>query len=616
MDEMKKGLGFIDVFCIASGAMISSGIFVLPGLAFSLAGPSMILSYLLAGLLALIGVFSVIELATAMPKAGGDYYFLTRSLGPMVGTVSGLLSWFALSLKTAFAVFGLAEVIYLLSNGTIPLFVTAVPVTLFFVVLNIKGTTAAAKFEVILVLGLLLLMAIYFALGTPHIQASHFTPFIPKNAGFGAILSTSGFVFVSFGGLLNIATIAEEVQNPRKNIPAGFIAATLAITLLYSLLLIVTVGILPAKDLAGSFTPIADTAHIFSGTIGYVTITVAAVLAFITTANAGIMSASRYPLALGRDKLLPQFTTKTNQQGAPTIAIILTGIIILSALLLDIEKLVKAASAVVISSYILSAVAVMVMRKSNLTNYRPSFRVPFSPWLPLIGIICFFLLIYDMGMAAVEISLGLILFGLLIYFFYGRKRANMDYALLHIVETITNRQLSEGSLEKELFEIIHHRDEMKLDAFDEILQTAKAIDLAPGATPSDLLETVSKILAQKLARAEKEIRDLFIERERQGSCVLTPFVAIPHIIVEGEKLFYILLLRSREGVCFEENLSVKAFFVIVGSRDMRHLHLKALAAIAHIVQHPEFEKRWTTAKNEDQLKDILLLSERIRMPAS
>ncbi len=110
-----------------------------------------------------------------------------------------------------------------------------------------------------------------------------------------------------------------------------------------------------------------------------------------------------------------------------------------------------------------------------------------------------------------------------------------------------------------------------------------------------------------------EIRAKFVEREEQGSCVLTPFVAIPHIIVDGEKLFKILLVRSREGISFEDDNSVKAFFVIAGSRDMRNLHLKALAAIAHVVQHPEFEKRWSTAKNEDQLKDILLLSERVRM---
>jgi APA family basic amino acid/polyamine antiporter len=610
---MKKELGFIHVFCIAAGAMISSGIFVLPGLAYAQVGPAVVLSYLIAGLLAMIGVLSVIELATAMPKAGGDYYFLTRSLGPLVGTVSGLLSWFALSLKTAFAVFGLAEVVYLLSGEQIPLFVTAVPVTTFFVVLNIKGTEAAAKFEVALVLLLLLMMGVYFGIGAPNIQASHFQPFNAGEGGLKAILSTAGFVFVSFGGLLKTATIAEEVRNPRRNIPAGFIAATVAITVLYTLLLIVTVGVLPGEQLTGSLTPIADTARILAGPVGYIAITIAAVLAFVTTANAGIMSASRYPLALGRDKLLPPFFAKVNKTGVPTVAIVFTGVLILSSLLLDIEKLVKAASAVVISSYILSATAVLVMRYSKLTNYRPSFRVPWCPWLPIFGIGCFSFLIYDMGLAAVEISLGLVVLGLLIYFFYGRKRTEMGYALLHIAQEVMNKDLTSDSLEKELYDTIYQRDEMVHDAFDEILKEARALDLEPGATQESLLHHISKILEAELALSEEEIRSKFLEREAQGSCVVTPFVAIPHIIVEGEKLFRILLVRSREGILFEHDSSLKAFFVIVGSRDMRNMHLKGLAAIAHIVQHPEFEKRWLDAKNEDQLKDILLLSDRVRM---
>jgi amino acid transporter len=610
---MKKGLGFLDVFCIAAGAMISSGIFVLPGLAFSQIGPAMILSYFIAGMLALIGVLSVIELATAMPKAGGDYYFLTRSLGPLIGTVSGLLSWFALSLKTAFAIFGLAEVVFLLSGERVPLFATAAPVTLFFVILNIKGTEAAAKFEVVLVLVLLLLMGTYFAIGAPNIRASHFSPFIFEGGSFKDILSTAGFVFVSFGGLLKTATIAEEVRNPRRNIPGGFIAATIAITLLYTLLLVVTVGVLPADELRGSFTPVADTARILAGTTGYVAITIAAVLAFVTTANAGIMSASRYPLALGRDKLLPPFVAKENKKGAPIVAIVLTGVVILSSLVLDIEKLVKAASAVVISSYILSAAAVLVMRYSKLTNYRPTFRVPLCPWLPLFGIACFSLLIFDMGLAAVEISLGLVVFGLLIYFSYGRKRSNMGYALLHIAQEVMNKELTSDSLEKELYNTIYERDEVVHDAFDEILKTADALDLEPGATQQNLLEAISQTLEKELSLSGEEIHTKFEQREAQGSCVLTPFVAIPHIIVNGEKLFKILLIRSREGIVFEADTSVKAFFVIVGSLDMRSMHIKALAAIAHIVQHPEFEKRWVTAKNEIQLKDILLLGDRIRM---
>jgi len=452
-------------------------------------------------------------------------------------------------------------------------------------------------------------MGAYFAIGAPNIQASHFSPFIVEGGGFNAILSTAGFVFVSFGGLLKTATIAEEVRNPRRNIPGGFIAATLAITLLYTLLLVVTVGILPADELRGSFTPIADTARILAGTVGYVAITIAAVLAFITTANAGIMSASRYPLALGRDKLLPPLAARVNKQGSPTVAIVLTGGIILASLLLDIEKLVKAASAVVISSYILSAAAVLVMRRSKLTNYRPTFRVPLYPWLPLFGIVCFSM----MGLAAVEISLGLVVFGLLIYFFYGRKHTDMGYALLHIAQEVMNKELTSESLEKELYETIHQRDEVVHDAFDEILKTAGAFDLEPAATQESLLAAIAQILQTELSLSETELRTKFEEREAQGSCVLTPFVAVPHIIVEGEQLFKILLVRSREGIEFEVDTSVKAFFVIVGSRDMRNMHLKALAAIAHIVQHPEFEKRWASAMNEAQLKDILLLSERVRM---
>ena len=609
----KKGMGFWDVFCIASGAMISSGIFVLPGLAYALIGPAMIISYLIAGLLALIGVLSVIELATAMPKAGGDYYFLTRSLGPLVGTVSGLLSWFALSLKTAFAIFGLAEVVFLLSGERVPLYATALPVTVVFALLNIKGAEAAAKFEVALVAMLFLLLGTYFVMGAPNIEASHFTPFLIEGGSFKSILSTAGFVFISFGGLLKTATIAEEVRNPRRNIPAGFIAATLAITLLYTLLLIVTVGVLPGEQLANSFTPVADAAKILAGPWGFGAITLAAILAFITTANAGIMSASRYPLALGRDKLLPSFVTRLSKSGEPVVAIVLTSVLILASLLLDIEKLVKAASAVVISSYILSAAAVLVMRYSKLTNYRPTFRVPLCPWLPIFGIVCFSLLIFDMGLAAVEISLGLAVLGLLIYFFYGRKRTDMGYALLHIAQDVMNKELTSDSLEKELYEIIHDRDEMVHDAFDEILKTADALDLEPGATQESLLRAISQTLEAELALSHDEIHSKFRERAEQGSCVLTPFVAIPHIIVDGEKLFKILLIRSREGIEFEVDTSVKAFFVIVGSRDMRNMHLKALAAIAHIVQHPEFEKRWASAKNEVQLKDILLLAERVRM---
>jgi amino acid transporter len=610
MTKLEKQLSALDVFCIAAGAMISSGIFILPGLAFSHAGPSVVIAYFFAGILALIGVLSVVELSTAMPKAGGDYYFVTRSLGPVIGTVSGLLSWFALSLKTAFAIFGIAEVTYLLTG--VPVFVVAAVACAVFVALNIVGVASAAKLEVYLVLGLLALMVLYVLAGVGKVRGENFTPFAPE--GVNAIFSTAGFVFVSFGGLLNIATVAEEVKHPKRNIPIGLIAAVATITVLYALLLVVTVGVLPAEQLSNSFSPLADTARQLVGPAGYALLTLAAILAFVTTANAGIMSASRYPLALGRDRLVPSPVARVHKKrGTPVVSIVVTGVVIVASLLLDLELLVKAASTVVLTSYVLSNVAVMVIRRSKLVNYQPSFRVPLCPWLPLIGIVLFVFLIVDMGLAAVEISFALVAAALLTYLFYGRKHAKMEYALLHLLERVTARQLTDDTLESELREIIHERDEVIHDAIDEMVKVAAVVDEEGPIERDKLFRTVAKRLSGDLPLEEKAIYQLLEDRERQGSTAVMPFVAIPHIIIEGTHQTRILLARCKKGAVFsDDRKSVKAAFVIVGTKDDRHLHLKALAAVAQIAQHKHFEQRWLEAKSEQQLRDLILLSERIR----
>ena len=95
--KLKKELTLLGVFSITSGTMISAGLFILPGLAYAKAGPAVILSYLIAGLLTIPGLLSQAELSTAMPKAGGSYYFITRSMGPAVGTIYGIITWFALA---------------------------------------------------------------------------------------------------------------------------------------------------------------------------------------------------------------------------------------------------------------------------------------------------------------------------------------------------------------------------------------------------------------------------------------------------------------------------------------------------------------------------------------
>ena len=114
--------------------MISSGIFILPGLAHAKAGPAMVVAYLLAGLLAMTGMLSQAELVTAMPKAGGAYFYVTRSLGPAIGTIDGLITWLSISLKSAFALFGMAA--FLLPFTTIDIHFISISLAVFFIFID------------------------------------------------------------------------------------------------------------------------------------------------------------------------------------------------------------------------------------------------------------------------------------------------------------------------------------------------------------------------------------------------------------------------------------------------------------------------------------------------
>ena len=336
--HLRKGLNTLHVFAIASGAMISSGLFILPGMAHALAGPGVIWSYLLAGVLATAGALSIAELTTAMPRAGGDYFFIMRGFGPGVGTVAGLLSWFALSLKSAFAIVGMVTfatmIVHLHGFAAGALLVTV------FVALNLVGVKEAARAQVALVVGLFALLVMYILVGMSQVRSELLIPFAPH--GLAPIFTATGFVFVSYGGLLKVASIAEEVRKPGRTIPLGLVLSLVAVTLCYTLVVVVTSGVLESETLDHSLTPISDGGRVILGQFGYVAMTIGAVLAFVSTANAGIMAASRYLLALSRDRLLPSPLARVNTRfGTPHIAILITGAATILSLFLKLDVLVE-----------------------------------------------------------------------------------------------------------------------------------------------------------------------------------------------------------------------------------------------------------------------------------
>jgi len=620
--KLKKELTLLDVFCLATGAMISSGIFVLPGIAHGRAGASVFVCYIVAGLLASLGMLSQAELVSAMPKAGGDYFYVTRSLGPSIGTINGLVTWFSLSLKSAFALLGMGAFAALVlqvepeSLGPVMRY-SAMGLCAVFMAINLIGVKEAGKLQVFLVVGLIAALVLYIGRGLPEINIQNFDPFTKEGGGFGSIFTTAGFVFVSYGGLLKIASIAEEVKDPGRTVPMGMILSLTVVVVLYALAVMVTTGVVGPAGLESSYTPISDGARVFMGPWGFRIMGVAAVLAFISTANAGVLAASRYPLALGRDGLLPGFLGRVNPRfKTPHFAILLTGGLMIGALFFDLGKLVKAASSVLILTYMFSCISVIILRESRLQNYQPSFRTPLYPWVQIAGIIGFGLLISEMGTAAHITTAIAILVGFVVYWFYGRAKAEGEYALLHLIERITAREMTSYSLETELKGIIQERDDILQDRFDRLVADSPVIDAEGHMTQADLFRTISEELSPRLGLEAEVIEKALVDREAQSETAINPTLAIPHIVIPGEKRFDILLARIRGGVRFSESAPrVETVFVLAGTADERNFHLTALAAIAQIVQDKGFRDRWLAAKSDQALRDTVLLAKRLRHEA-
>ncbi len=409
----------IDVTTITAGSMISSGLFVIPGLAFAQAGPAVILSYLLAALIALPTMLSAAELATAMPRAGGIYFFVNKSMGPGMGSVAGFARWLSISLKSSFSLIGLG-VYSAIFTGVNPLLISAV-FCLIFVAINLRGVSLVGKTQTLLTLALAGLLLGVSAWGLTSVTVNRFVPFSPH--GPGGILAAAGFIFISYGGMLSITGLAEEVKRPKHNIPLGMLMALVLTGIVYTLVIFVVIGNLDSDLLQASLTPVADGAAVYLGSTGAILMTLAALLAFVTTANAGIASASRYPLAMSRNRLIPAlFLNTTAQKPIPYVSVFFTGGFILAAMLwLKLEMLVEAASSLLMLTYILTNLAVIIMRRQNLAAYRPSFRAPLFPWLQLFSIAGLLLLIVKISLYSLLVSFTLVVLSYAWYFFYTRS---------------------------------------------------------------------------------------------------------------------------------------------------------------------------------------------------
>jgi amino acid transporter/mannitol/fructose-specific phosphotransferase system IIA component (Ntr-type) len=610
--KLKRELGLLDIFCIASGAMISSGLFILPGIAFAKTGPAVLISYAIASLLVIPAMLSKAELSTAMPKAGGTFFFIDRSMGPMIGTIGGFAAWFSLAFKSAFALVGIGVFAILLNPGFTEMQMKFVAVffCLLFTAINIRGAKHTGKTQIAIVLGLLSLLIFYIISGLFFIEPSNFTNFAPY--GFGSIFSTAGLIFVSFGGLTKVCSVAEECKKPGRNIPLGMFLAWGIISSIYLLAIFTTIGVSNPLELSTSLIPIslgADSIPFLAG-IGGMIMAIAAILAFISTANAGILAASRDPMAMGKDQLIPHSFSKISKRGTPTFSILFTScFMIIVILFLDIESLVKTASLLKILLFIFVIISLIIMRESKIRHYRPKFKSPFYPWIQIAGIFGLVFLIFEMGILPMLLVGFFILFGFLWYWFYARDKIWREYSLLHVFERVTGEKSTSFMVDEELREILVDRDNITEKRFEEIIKKCEIIDIDKLLHPEELAHLISHKLSEKLNINEDKLYKILRKKERDSNIISHPGVAILSHNIKGRDKFELILIRSKKGLLISDDVDpIYAFVIIVASNDLRNFYNHSLMWIVQIADKIDFKNEWVNAKDKEIIRDIILTS--------
>ncbi len=479
--ELSRNLGFFDATMIGVGAMIGAGIFVLTGLAIGRAGPAALLAFGLNGIVTLFTALSYAELASSIPEAGGGYAFVKKVMPNWVAFISGWMLWFAyvvacslyargfgsylLEFLSDYAP-GLATVLRSTLGDTGTAVALTVLIALAFLGLNIIGTHATGKAENIITVAKIAILAVFIGFGlvavvtSPGIVSSNFSPFQPT--GFTGVLAAMGLIFIAFEGYDLIATVSEEVKDPRRTIPRAILASLGITIVIYMLVVFVTLAAVPSAggvptwEAIGALgeTGIIGAAQAFMPSFGVFLVLVGGVFATLSALNATIMASSRVAFAMGRDWMLPHRLSRLHAvRKTPVLAITVTGILLIAiAATLPLETIGAASSLFFLLTFMLVNLVLIVYRRRSDRAGDEVFRVPWFPLTPALGIIttgglAVFLLVHDRLASLLAGTWLLVGLGVFVVFFRRRVvvadvRKNIDSpALLELKRAAHYRTL-------------------------------------------------------------------------------------------------------------------------------------------------------------------------------
>ncbi|AGB15801.1 amino acid transporter [Halovivax ruber XH-70] len=432
--QLERTIGLTGGLAIGIGTMIGAGIFVFPGLAVAEAGPAAALSFGIGAAIAMLVALPTSELATAMPRSGGGYFFISRCLDTGFGAIVGLGLWLGLVFASAFYLVGLGEyVAAVLAELGLGLGVDPGVIGLLFGIgltaISVTGTENTAKIQNAVVIVLLVILTGFLTLGSLDAvgvvgQQSPPETFFAR--GYAPVLSTAALVFTSYLGFAQVATVAGEIKEPSRNLSRAMVGSVLLVGLFYVLTIFVATSVVTTETLeAAGETAVVEVARELAGLPGAVLILVGGLLATFSSANASILSSSRTVFALSRDALLPRRAGTINlKYGTPHVALALAGgpILVLTATG-QVRLLAEVASFLHLVMYGLMCVALVALRRRSPAWYDPSFVTPGYPVVPIAGAVASFVLIGFMQPESIAVGTAIMIVA---YSWYRYYAADID----------------------------------------------------------------------------------------------------------------------------------------------------------------------------------------------
>ena len=499
MKKLQRTLSLPGAIAVSVGGMLS-GIFVLPGLAVGITGSSVWLAFLVASVCILPAVLSKSELATAMPKSGGTYVYIERAFGPLFGTVAGIGLWLSLLLKSAFSLVGLSAYLYVLievdASSTKGIALIALLIIL---LLNVFGVKKVEKTQLVIVsISVVSLIAIIF-LGTNSFDSRLLDPvFSDGNSGF---IAGVAFLYISYAGVTKIAAVAGEIKNPEKNIPKTMIISLFLITAVYVFVALVLVGNIEASVLSTDIKPIHTLFQSIGGnTFGYIA-GVVGVITLLSMANSGVLASSRFPFAMGKDKLMPGFLGSVSSKFMTPIPAILTtsGLIALAIIYLDVVKIAKLASAFKVLMFIFNELSVIVLRETNAQWYNPSFRSPLYPYVQIFGIVSGIVLLTFLGIMPLLSVFGVFALGFFIFLLYGSKTDRsgviVNYGIFSFLFKGSSSKKEASVKRKESKEVVNTDAQVVVPLLGEESSPEMLVEIASSITKGSKLNTINLVEA-------------------------------------------------------------------------------------------------------------------------